>query len=156
VAGTGVGPQFEFLLALDVEVGEIVSMGAGPLGERRWVSILGGRFEGPALRGRVLAGGADWQIVRRDGVIDVDARYAIEAHDGSRIQVISQGYRHGPPDVLAALGRGETVAAERYFFRTVMRFDTGARELDWLNGTIAVATAERMAHLVKLRAWRLL
>ena len=155
-AGTMTGPQFDFLLALDVEVGETVSMGAGPLGEKRFVSILGGSFEGPALCGRVLGGGAAWQIVRRDGVIDVDARYAIETNDGSRIQVVSQGYRHGPHDVLAALARGEAVAADRYFFRTVMRFDTGAREFDWLNRTFAVATAQRMARRVKLRAWRLL
>jgi hypothetical protein len=150
------GLQLEFLLGLDVEVGEIVSMGTGPFGEKRVVSILGGTFDGPLLRGRVVAGGADWQTVRSDGVIEVDARYVIEESNGGRIQVVSQGYRHGPPEVLAALARGETVEGRRYFFRTVMRFETGAPGLDWLNKTIAVATAERLPRRVNLKAWRLL
>jgi hypothetical protein len=70
--------------------------------------------------------------------------------------VVSQGYRHGPPEVLAALARGEAVAPERYFFRTVMRFETGAPQLEWLNRTIAVARAERKARQVLLESWRLL
>jgi hypothetical protein len=148
--------QFEFLLGLDVEVGDIVSMGTGPTGEKRVVGILGGTFEGPLLRGRVVSGGADWQTVRHDGVIEVDARYVIEDSSGGRVQVVSQGYRHGPPEVLAALARGETVEGRRYFFRTIMRFETGAPGLDWLNKTIAVATAERLPRRVRLRAWRLL
>jgi hypothetical protein len=152
----GHGLQLEFLFGLDVEVGEIVSMGTGPLGERRVVGILGGTFDGPLLRGRVMSGGADWQIVRHDGVIEVDARYVIEDSSGGRVQVVSQGYRHGPPEVLAALARGETVDRRQYFFRTIMRFETGASGLDWLNRTIAVATAERLPRRVRLRAWRLL
>ena len=70
-------PRLEFLCALSVDVGEMLSMGQAPLGERRVVQILGGTFEGPQLRGQVLGGGADWQIARRDGVLDLDARYAL-------------------------------------------------------------------------------
>jgi hypothetical protein len=76
--------------------------------------------------------------------------------EGALIRVVSQGYRHGPPEVLAALGRGEPVSAEQYFFRTVMRFETGAPTLEWLNRTIAVASAERRARQVLLESWRLL
>lgn len=149
-------PRFEFLMRIAADVGEVRSMGGGPLGERRVVAITGGRFEGPQLQGEIVPGGADWQIVRADGCLDIDARYAMRTSAGAMIRVVSQGYRHGPPEVLAALGRGEDVPAERYFFRTVMRFETGARELDWLNRTIAVATAERKARQVRLEAWRLL
>jgi hypothetical protein len=148
-------PGFEFLFTLTAEVGEIVTMGAGPIGERRMVRITGGRFEGPQLRGEVLAG-ADWQIVHNDGAIDLDARYAIKEARGGIVQVISQGMRHGPPEVLARLARGEDVPADQYFFRTVMRFETGAGELAFLNKVIAVATAERRARQVELRAWRVL
>jgi hypothetical protein len=35
-------PRFEFLMDLAVDVGEVVSMGVTPLGERRVVNILGG------------------------------------------------------------------------------------------------------------------
>jgi hypothetical protein len=148
-------PGLEFLFTLTAEVGEIVSMGAGPLGERRVVQITGGTFQGPAVSGTVM-GGADWQIVRRDGAIELDARYAIREARGGIVQVVSQGMRHGPPEVLARLNRGEQVPAGEYYFRTVMRFETGAEELAFLNKTIAVATAERRARQVELRAWRLL
>lgn len=148
--------QFEYLCKLSVDVGEIVSMGDGPLGERRIVPILGGSFEGPEMRGSVLPGGNDWQIVRRDGVLDVDARYALRTEGGAAIRVVSQGYRHGPPEVLASLARGETVDPTTYFFRSILRFETGTPELDWLNKTIAVATAERRARQVLLTAYRLL
>ena len=149
-------PQLEFLMRLAVDVGEITSMGEGPLGERRIIGIVGGTFEGPDLRGAVLAGGADWQIVRRDGVLDLDARYALKEERGGVVRVTSQGYRHGPPEVLAALARGEEVDPAKYFFRTVMRFETGAPGLEWLNKTIALAGAQRKARQVLLEAYRVL
>lgn len=148
-------PRLDFLTRLVVDVGELVSMGAGPLGERRVVSILGGTFEGPAMRGEVLPG-ADWQIARADGVLEIDARYALKDTGGGIVRVVSQGLRHGPSAVLEALARGEDVEPGQYFFRTIMRFETGAPHLDWLNRTIAVATAQRKARQVLLEAYRLL
>ena len=38
----------------------------------------------------------------------------------------SQGLRHGPPEVMARLARGEAIPASDYFFRTLVRFTTGA------------------------------
>jgi uncharacterized protein DUF3237 len=149
-------PRFEFLMKLAVDVGDVVSIGTTPLGDRRVVGILGGTFEGPAMRGEVLPGGADWQIARTDGVLDLDARYVLKEQTGGLVRVVSQGYRHGPPDVLAALARGESVDPTTYFFRTIMRFESGAPPLQWLNRTIAVATAERQARRVVLSAYRLL
>lgn len=148
-------PRFEFIMTLTADVGEVVSMGAGPLGERRVVSILGGTYEGPALRGEVLPG-ADWQLARKDGVIDIDARYALRDEGGGLVRVLSQGYRHGPLEVLEALARGEDVDPSTDFFRAVMRFDTGAPYLEWLNRTIAVALGERKARKVLLSVYKLL
>lgn len=148
-------PRLEFLMTLAVDVGEIVSMGAAPLGERRMVSILGGTFEGSGLRGDVLPG-ADWQTARKDGVLDIDARYALREQAGGLVSVVSQGYRHGPGEVLAALARGDEVDPATYVFRTVMRFETGAPYLEWLNRTLAVATAQRKARQVLLTAYSLL
>ena len=149
-------PRLAFLMRLAVDVGELVSMGPAPLGERRVVPIVGGTFEGSGMRGEVLPGGADWQIARRDGVLDLDARYALRERGGGLVRVVSQGYRHGPPEVLAALARGEDVDPAAYFFRTAMRFETGAPDLDWLNRTLAVATAERKARQVRIEVYRLL
>jgi hypothetical protein len=89
-------------------------------------------------------------------VLEIDARYALREAGGGLVQVTSQGYRHGPPEVLAALGRGEEVDPSAYFFRTVMRFETGDARLAWLNRTIAVARGERRARQVLLRADALL
>jgi hypothetical protein len=147
--------KLEFLFELSAEVGELVSLGPCPVGERRMVSIDGGRFEGPAMRGTII-GGADWQILRGDGALELDARYAIREERGGVAQVLSQGYRHGPPEVMARLARGEDVDPASYYFRTTMRFETGASELAWLNRTIAVAAAERRARRVDIRAFRLL
>lgn len=148
--------QFEFMMTVSAEVGEIQTMGPGPLGERRLIPVNGGTFEGPGLRGAVLPGGNDWQIVRTDGVLDLDARYALREEGGAVIRVVSQGMRHGPPDVLAALGRGEDVDPSKYFFRTAMRFETGDQKLAWLNKTMAVASAVRKARRVELTVYRLL
>jgi hypothetical protein len=148
-------PQLEFLMAISAEVGELVTMGAAPLGERRVVYITGGTFAGPGLRGDVLAG-ADWQIARRDGALELDARYALKEERGGIVQVISQGMRHGPAEVLARLARGEAVDPASYFFRTFMRFETGAPELAFLNTTMALATAARHARKVELRCYRVM
>ncbi len=146
----------EFLMDIVVEVGEIVSMGPAPLGERRVVAILGGTFSGPDLRGDVLSGGADWQVARADGVLELDARYTLRDARGGAVAVRSQGLRHGPAEVMDRLGRGEEVDPSLYYFRTAMRFETGAPELAWLNRTIAFATAKRRSRLVELKVWRLL
>ena len=103
-------PRFEFLMNLSVDVGEIVTMGQAPIGERRVVSITGGTFEGPGMRGEVLPGGNDWQIQRADGVLDIDAGYVLKEERGGLVRVISQGYRYGPPEVIAAMARGEDLA----------------------------------------------
>ncbi len=84
-------------------------LGDAPLGRRRIIPITGGRIDGARLQGTVLPGGADWQIVRTDGVADLDARYTVKSDDGALIYVSNRGLRHGPPEVLAQLARGEDV-----------------------------------------------
>jgi hypothetical protein len=144
--------ESELLCKLSVEVGEVISMGPGPVGERRRVDILGGTFEGPRMRGQVMPG-ADWQLLRQDGVLDLDARYALRVDGGGLVHVLSQGLRHGPPEIMARLARGEDVDPSSYVFRSVMRFETGEPALAFLNKTIAVAVAQRKARRVELTAW---
>jgi Protein of unknown function (DUF3237) len=145
-------PALQALMRLAVEVGEITSIGAAPNGERRFVAISGGSFESAdgRWRGRVLPGGADWQLLRADGVLEVDARYLLEDEQGACVQVVSQGLRHGPPEVIAALARGEAVDAATYYFRTALRFETAALSLQHLNRVVAVGVGAREARLVRL------
>jgi len=140
----------EPIFRLRCEVADIMSLGHTPLGERRIINILGGPVEGPRLNGRILPGGADWQVIRTDGVADLKARYTIETDAGARILVAADGMRHGPPDVIAALARGEPVDPSLYYFRTAMRFETAAPDVAWLNKIIAIGRGVREARLVRI------
>jgi hypothetical protein len=143
-------PTLTPLCRIVCEVGPVQSLGEAPLGERRRVLLLGGTVEGPGLQGRIEPGGVDWQIQRRDGVTEIQAQYVIATPDGALIEVQSQGLRHGPPAVMAALARGEAVPAQAYFFRTLMRFATGHPAWQALNRTMALAHGRREAALVRL------
>ena len=94
------------LMHVEVTLEPIRDLGDTPLGRRRIIGITGGKFSGPRLSGRILPGGADWQLIRADGVAFLDARYTLETGDGALIYVSNQGYRHGAPDVIARLARG--------------------------------------------------
>jgi hypothetical protein len=134
-----------FLMKLQVIVAPPQKIGAAPHGIRAIAPITGGTFEGPRLRGKVVPGGADWTLLRADGVLELDLRITLETDDGALINMTSFGYRHGPPDVIAALGRGETVDPSSYYFRTTPRFETGAPAYAFLNRLLAVASGDRRA-----------
>lgn len=136
---------------LRAELADIVDVGITPMGHRRVVNIQGGHFEGELISGAVLPGGADWQWVRTDGTIDLDARYTLKTDAGELIQVTSQGLRTAAPEVLARLGRGEDVDPALYYFRTVMRFETSAPALLPLTRLLAVAYGRRTRNAVELR-----
>lgn len=138
------------LLELTCDVGPVTSIGATPLGEVRLVQLLGGTFEGPELRGKLMPGGADWQQVRSDGSLEISARYLLESDAGEKVEVQSNGLRVASPEVLAALGRGELLPASRYYFRTAVRFRTAATRLARLNDLLAVSYGERRASSVRL------
>ena len=143
-------PRLERLFRATVEIGAPLSVGLTPLGERRIIPIVGGRFEGEKLSGDVLPGGADWQLVRPDGTALLEARYTLRARDGALVYVRNRGVRAGPPEVLARLRRGEAVDPASYYFRTVPQFETGSPQYAWLNDLVAVCSAWRAATAVTL------
>jgi hypothetical protein len=145
----------EPIFQVHAELADIRHFGRTPYGERRVIDIIGGQVEGPKLKGRILPG-ADWQVVWEDGTADLTARYGIETEAGARVLVRSEGLRHGPPDVLAALARGESVDETRYYFRTVMRFEASDPSVDWLNRIIAIARGARDRNAVRLRVYEVL
>ena len=131
-------------MMLRVKVAPAQNVGAVPLGTRRTAPIGGGTFEGPRLRGTVLPGGsADWLLLRADGVLEMDLRATLRTDDGALISMRSFGLRHGPPEVIAAIGRGETVDPATYYFRTTPRFETGHPAYTFLNRLVAVASGDR-------------
>ncbi len=98
---------YGLLMTLQVTVAVPPKIGAVPLGTRVTAPIASGSFEGPRLRGKVLPGGGDWTPLRSDGVLELDLRVTLEANDGALIHLTSFGLGHGPPEVIAALARGE-------------------------------------------------
>src|ERR1700731_2268019 len=134
------------LMTLRVTVATPQNIAAVPHGTRRTVPITGGDFDGPCLRGSVLPGGSgDWLLLRPDGVLELDFRATLQTDDGALISMKSFGLRHGPPEIIAALGRGETVDPSTYYFRTMPRFETAHPGYSFLNRLIAVATGDRRA-----------
>ena len=138
------------IFTIEAELEPLMSLGRTPVGERRIIGIGGGTVRGRKFNGRVLPGGADWQTIRADGAADIKARYTIESDAGARVLVDSVGLRHGPPEVIEKLARGDNVDPALYYFRTVMRFETGDPSADWLNRIIAVSRGQRLARAVRL------
>jgi hypothetical protein len=133
------------LMMLQVAVVGPQRIGEVPHGTRVTAPIVGGHFEGPRLRGKVLPGGGDWTLLRSDGVLELDLHVTLETDDGALIHFSSFGLRHGPPDVIAALARGEVVDPSTYYFRTTPRFDTGHPKYAFLNRLVAVSSGDRRA-----------
>ena len=131
------------LMTMQVTIGSMQKIGAVPHGTRVTAVIASGHFEGPRLRGKVLPGSGDWTLLRGDGVLELDLRFTLETDDGALIHMTSFGLRHGPPDVIAALARGEAVDASKYYFRTTPRFETGHPKYAFLNRLLAVASGDR-------------
>lgn len=151
MAETGANvPGLRLLYHAEVTIAAPLVVGELAAGTRRVIPVTGGSFRGPRLAGRVLPGGADWQMLRRDDVTEVEARYTLQTDDGALIEVTNWGLRHGPPEVMARLAEGARVDPASYYFRTTPRFSCGHPDYRWLNGVVAVARAERHAEGVVL------
>lgn len=148
-------PSLQHVCTLMVELAPIMEMGKGRAGDRRIIPIIGGTVRGPELSGRILNLGADWQTVFPDGMAELDTRYALETHDGAVIEIINFGYRHGPTDIIDAIGRGEAVDPDSYYMRTHARLETGDPRYDWVNKTLFVGTGARNAGSVQVELYAL-
>lgn len=141
-------------MTLRVKVGSATEFGSVPAGRRRVIPILGGTFEGPAIRGAVLPGGADWQIVRDDGLTLLDARYALRTDADALVYVQNAGIRHAPPDITAKLLADQPVDPSKVYFKTVPAFETSAPELRWLTRAIFIGVGERRPDEVIVHVWK--
>jgi hypothetical protein len=145
----------EPFLVLEVEVGPPAEPGRTGAGARRFIPLTGGRVSG-AVEGEIIPGGADWQTIHDDGALQIEAHYAFRTAGGAVVEVQSNGVRAGSPEVLARLARGEPVDPSEYYFRTFVRFRTGAAELAHLNSRLAVARGERRKASVRLEVFEVL
>jgi hypothetical protein len=139
-------PRLTKIFRLEATLGEVLDLGNVAQGKRRIVPQTGGIFAGPELNGTLVPGAsADWQIVLPDGTALADIRLTLRTDRGDLLYVRSQGVRHGDPEVLARLGRGEVVDASEYVFRTSTQIETAAPDLDWLNKGVFISVGARQA-----------
>jgi hypothetical protein len=153
-------PELEFVFELKAEVDAPIQVGVTAGRERRIVPIGGGTFEGPGvdgrgIRGKLLPGGADYQVIHADGFTEIEARYVLETDQGELIYVSNRGMRHAPPEVIAKLNAGEAVDQSQIYFRVTPVFETASPRLQWLTRAVFVCTGERYPDGVKIRYYRL-
>jgi len=139
-------PRLTQVYRLEATLAPPLELGETSQGHRRIVPLTGGTFSGPQMSGKLLSGAsADWQTILPDGTALGDIRYTLQTDRGDLLYVQSRSIRHGSPEVLARLGRGEDVDPGEYTFRTSTRIETAAPDLDWLNKGIFISVAGRQA-----------
>jgi hypothetical protein len=143
-------PTLGFVLEASVKLGPPQLIGRTAKGIRRIVPILGGSFEGPELRGTVLNGGADWQMIYDSGYMELDARYTLETDAGGLIYVNNLGFRHGPPELAARFARGEAVDMSQFRAGGKVTLESGSPGLQWMNTRMFIAKTSRSASAISL------
>jgi hypothetical protein len=146
--------ELEFAFELRVEVSAIQVMGDTPKGNRRMIPITGGTFEGPRIQGKIQPGGYDWQIIRTDGVAELDARYVLETSEVVLITIVNQGLRRGAADVMKRLAEGKDVNPSEYYFRSIPIFETADPRYAWLTQSVFVATGIRKPDKVLIQVYK--
>ncbi|HTE40117.1 MAG TPA: DUF3237 domain-containing protein [Steroidobacteraceae bacterium] len=148
--------QTEFAFEARVTVDKPLAIGQSSHGLRRVIPITGGTVSGPLLKGKVVSGGADWQFVRPDGVLEVQAKYTLQTDDGVLILVDNRGIRHASPAVMERLTKGENVPASEYYFRTSAIFEAPlGSKYEWLNRAVFIGVAERQPDAAIIRFYRI-
>jgi len=137
-----------YVFTITARIGGVTTVGDTGHGVRRIIPILGGEVRGENVNGKVCAFGADFQIIRPNELIELEAKYAFETDDGATVYVENKGIRFGPAELLQKLKRNEPVDPKLIYFRTVPRFETGHAKYRWLMESLFVASAARHADRV--------
>jgi hypothetical protein len=139
--------QTKYVFTITAHIGSVTSVGDIGHGVRRIIPITGGEVHGE-INGKVCPFGADFQIIRPNELIELEAKYAFETDDGAVVYVENRGVRFGPVELLQRLKRGEPVDPQLIYFRTVPKFETGAAKYRWLMESLFVGSAARHADRV--------
>jgi hypothetical protein len=142
------------MMVFTIDAGAPVNVGSVGGLTRRYIPLLGGTVEGE-YSGSVVPGGADWQTVAPNGILELQARYVLQLSRGA-VEIQSNGIRSGSPAVLERLAAGEIVPPHEYYFRTAIRFFTASPELQHLNQMLGIAVGERFPNRVRISVHRVL
>jgi hypothetical protein len=133
----------QYVFTITARIGGVTSAGDIGHGVRRIIPVTGGEVRGERVNGKVCAFGADYQIIRPNELIELEAKYAFETDDGAVIYVENKGLRFGPVELLQQLKRGEPVDPKLIYFRTVPKFETGSEKYRWLMENLFIGSAAR-------------
>ncbi len=137
-------PSLEFAFQIQVYLGDALHLENTATGGRGFRPVLHGEITGPLLQGKVLPHtGGDYPLLRRDGVASFDARYLLQATDGTLILLRNRGYRHGESSAMAGLVRGEKVDPAAYYMRLAPEFEVPEGPHDWLTKHLFVGAGVR-------------
>lgn len=137
--------EYAFEIVAEIDDGHRIGRSAD---EQLWFTpVTGGTVRGPLLNGTVLPGGGDWSI-ERSGTSELEARYLIQADDGTVIDIVNRGYYRAAPEVEARLDAGQEVAQDEYYFRSAPVFRTDAAQHRWLTEHQFVATLRAVGNTV--------
>ena len=144
-------PELKFFADLSVQVDKPQEVGKTHHGVRRVIPILGGTVEAQGWRGRVLSGGADFQLLLGPSMAELDARYVIETDAGDMIFVTNRAVRTASPEVMAKIIRGEPVEPSTVYFRCSPSFETASPALAWIAERLFIGTGARHPDKVVMR-----
>lgn len=148
-------PVLEHVCDLTVTVAPAIEIGASCAGLRRVVPITGGSVRGPKLNGRVLAAGADFQMIVEGGTqAQLDARYVVELDDGCRIFVHNTALRVASAEDTLRLMQGQEVDPDRVYFRCQPRFEVAGSRWAWLTQSQFIGSGRRTPDAVWLSFYR--
>ena len=146
----------EFLCELVGDLEDPQPLGMTPKGIRMIYPIVGGTVKGPKLSGKVLSFGADWLVVRSDGVGELDVRATMRTDDGELIYATYRGILKIDPDIMGRIQNGEDIDPSQYYFRTTPVLETGSEKYSWLNQIICVGIGKLEKNRVRYSVYQIL
>jgi hypothetical protein len=142
--------QTKYVFSLAIKVGTPIVAGDLGWGARRIVPILGGELTGEGMKGTIFPCGADFQVIRPNGLTELEAKYAFQMDDGAVVYIENIGIRFGPKQALDRIARGEIVDPNLIYFRSVPKFETGSAKYRWLMENLFIGVGARHPDRVEI------
>jgi hypothetical protein len=149
-------PKLKHFATLNVDVSPAQEIGVSSHGERRIIPIKGGTARGLDWQGKILNGGADYQLIISPRMAHLDAHYVVEVENGERIYVHNRAIRVAEPDVTDKIKKGIPVDPDLIYFRCSPVFETSSSSLQWITERIFIGSGIRRPDLVELQIYEVL
>jgi len=138
-------PRFEYAFSIGITLRRAIQLAPSNTGQTRAAVYVDSGTVSGKINGKVMPmSGADWALVRKDGVLDFDARYLLELDDGTVIYLQNRGFRWGSEAAMQAMREQKEVPHDQYYMRVTPRFEVPAGPHDWLNRYVFVGVAEKI------------